>query len=108
LFVHRIPDTLLREKNNEEENFAEIVNEYLQDLANEIKPTLIIGNKTELSEENTNMDGVALEEEFVQQQVSACWTEDGQCWVFFLGSNGTLRCVKSTSDGVFWKLDENV
>jgi len=108
LFVYRISGALLREKNNSEQKLDVIVNEFLQDLANEIKPVLVIGNTLNLSEDNTILSGVALEEGFIPQQVSVNWTEDGQCWVFFLGDNGTLRCVKSTSDGATWKIDPNV
>lgn len=108
LFVFRVPGALVREKNTGAANIDERINEFYQELVNQKKPVLIVGTTQGLSEDNTDLNGIALEEQFIPQQVSVNWTEDGQSWLFFLGESGNLRCVTSTSDGKTWKINSNV
>jgi len=104
LFVYRVPGAILKQKEGPNSS----TDDFFQEIANQKKPTLIIGTTNGLSEENTDLSGVALEEPFVPQQVSVNWTEDGMSWLFFVGENKSLRCVTSSSDGKRWKLDLNV
>jgi len=106
LIQYRIPDAIVRDLG--QDPVSRRISEIFQSFANQKKPNLIIGRIDTLDSELINIGNVVVEEDFPQQLVSVQWLENGECWLFYVDDQNTIKTLRSLTQGNTWSTYTNV